>query len=479
MNEKGNPKIFISYSWASSERVLELAERLMANGVEVILDKWDLKEGQDKYAFMEQSVTDKTIDKVLIVCDKSYAEKANQRAGGVGDETVIISPEIYGKLKQEKFIPVIFEFDIDGNPYLPAYIKSRIYIDLSAEDDNYESEYEKLLRNIYNKPLYRKPALGTKPEWLENEKVELSPIRDLIKQTRGYTCGNTTKADFLMRKCADEFVNALMSYAPSTEKPFHEALLIMIDEVKPLRDLFIEYVEALIYAGLDVGVIVPAMFEKFYNTSHAADEKNSFDDEKVEFYEYFLWELFICITATLLHYERFEELNKILNYTYFLNNSLHNKDKVMAFNFCKFKPYLQTIEKVCKPKSEQPRLHTLAGEMLLKREKKPIITKASLATSDVVLFQLSQVFELVDTNPCYWFPVVYYAVDIPQAIWLKLQSRSYCEKIMPLFGVSTIDELKGKISKCKVINSFQYSYLMEAAPSILCSIELDKIGTVN
>lgn len=95
MNEKGNPKIFISYSWASSERVLELAERLMANGVEVILDKWDLKEGQDKYAFMEQSVTDKTIDKVLIVCDKSYAEKANQRTGGVGDETVIISPDLW------------------------------------------------------------------------------------------------------------------------------------------------------------------------------------------------------------------------------------------------------------------------------------------------------------------------------------------------------------------------------------------------
>lgn len=45
------PKIFISYSWVVSERVLELAERLVANGVDVVLDKWDLKEGQDKYAF--------------------------------------------------------------------------------------------------------------------------------------------------------------------------------------------------------------------------------------------------------------------------------------------------------------------------------------------------------------------------------------------------------------------------------------------
>ena len=216
MNEKGNPKIFISYSWTNSERVLELAERLMVNGVEVIIDKWDLKEGQDKYAFMEQSVTDETVDKVLIICDKSYTEKANQRTGGVGDETAIISPEIYGRMRQEKFIPIVFEVDADGNPYLPAYIKSRIYINLS-DDFNYESEFEKLLRNIYNKPLYRKPAIGTKPEWLENEKVELSSIRDLIKQTRGYTGGNSAKADFLMRKSADEFTSALMSYIPLDE----------------------------------------------------------------------------------------------------------------------------------------------------------------------------------------------------------------------------------------------------------------------
>ena len=60
------PKIFISYSWYSSDRVVELAQCLMNDGVEVVLDKWELKEGQDKYAFMESSVTDKTITKVLI-----------------------------------------------------------------------------------------------------------------------------------------------------------------------------------------------------------------------------------------------------------------------------------------------------------------------------------------------------------------------------------------------------------------------------
>lgn len=104
-------KIFISYAWGSSELVLELAQRLVAHGVDVVLDKWDLKEGQDKYAFMERCVNDSEITKVLIICDKAYAQKANDRTGGVGDETIIISGEIYGNMKQEKFIPIIAERD--------------------------------------------------------------------------------------------------------------------------------------------------------------------------------------------------------------------------------------------------------------------------------------------------------------------------------------------------------------------------------
>ena len=131
------PKVFISYSWAVQDSVIEFAERLRSHGIDIVLDIWDLKEGHDKYAFMEQSVTSPEIDRVLIICDKTYTQKANNREGGAGDETVIISQEVYGHEKQEKFIPVILEVDPDSKPYVPAYIKSRIYIDLS-DDSRYD-----------------------------------------------------------------------------------------------------------------------------------------------------------------------------------------------------------------------------------------------------------------------------------------------------------------------------------------------------
>jgi len=66
-------KIFISYSWSSqehSEWVIGLAERLVSDGVDVVIDRWDLKEGHDLYSFMERMVNSAEIEKVLIVSDR-------------------------------------------------------------------------------------------------------------------------------------------------------------------------------------------------------------------------------------------------------------------------------------------------------------------------------------------------------------------------------------------------------------------------
>ena len=282
------PKVFISYSWAVGDKVKELAERLVVNGVDVVLDKWDLKEGQDKYAFMEQAVNNPEITRVLIICDKTYSEKANNRTGGVGDETVIISPEIYGNVAQEKFVPVVFEKDENGNPHLPAYIKSRIYFDLSNEDI-YEVEYEKLLRNIFGKPEYKKPKLGKAPEWLNDEDVSFSAIRDVIKQIKGYSGNNSSKADFLTRKAIEEFTQALTSLGFPLDKPIEPDLYLKrIEASKPLRDYFIDYVEALISKDILVGDILSNYFEELHNNVSNTHGLSQYYSDNFEFYYFFI-----------------------------------------------------------------------------------------------------------------------------------------------------------------------------------------------
>jgi hypothetical protein len=59
ISDEGNPRVFISYSWDSDEHrewVLTLATRLRLDGVDVVLDEWNLGLGENRFHFMERSV---------------------------------------------------------------------------------------------------------------------------------------------------------------------------------------------------------------------------------------------------------------------------------------------------------------------------------------------------------------------------------------------------------------------------------------
>lgn len=60
-----NPKTFISYSWSNPQHeqwVIYLAAELRQAGVDVVLDKWGLREGHDAIAFIEKMVTEDSSD---------------------------------------------------------------------------------------------------------------------------------------------------------------------------------------------------------------------------------------------------------------------------------------------------------------------------------------------------------------------------------------------------------------------------------
>lgn len=186
-NEK--KKVFISYSWVPEKNkqwVKELAERLENDGIEVVIDYKNLKLGHDKYAFMERMVSDPSIDKVLIICNSGYKKKADKREGGVGDESLIITPQVYGKAEQEKFIPVVNERDVNGEPYLPIYLSSRMYADLT----NFSEGYKKLKKNITGNDMTTlKPQIKSEIAYVEknNEKYideYVNVCTEIIKQPR-------------------------------------------------------------------------------------------------------------------------------------------------------------------------------------------------------------------------------------------------------------------------------------------------------
>lgn len=149
ISEVIKPTVFISYAWSPKEnkdKVLELANQLEKDGVNVRFDKKCLLPGQDMNMFMESLATDPTIKKVLVICNSVYANKADSRQGGVGTESEIIIPQVYGNPMQNKIIPVFFEKDSNGNYFCPAYLHSRLGIDFTVA---YEDGYKDLLEDIF------------------------------------------------------------------------------------------------------------------------------------------------------------------------------------------------------------------------------------------------------------------------------------------------------------------------------------------
>lgn len=159
------PRVFISYSWDIQDRAFELANRLRSDGIEVVMDD-ELMGGNDMHAFMERSVRDPTITNVLVLCNKTYAEKADGRVGGVGEETQIITPEVYGQADQSKFIPVIMELsDPAGQISVPIYMRGKKYYNL-ADTDGAQEEYRKLVCQLYGVPANVKSPLGQVPSFV-------------------------------------------------------------------------------------------------------------------------------------------------------------------------------------------------------------------------------------------------------------------------------------------------------------------------
>lgn len=163
MNNIDHPKLFISYSWDCEENknhmnwVLKLATDLREHGVDVYLDQWDARLGNDLAFFMEQGLT--TSQLVLCICSENYVKKANLGKGGVGYEKRILSADLMSNTNVDYIIPIIRN---NQNKTLPQFLSGLKYADFSIDKD-YLSTYTELLARIYNEDLKRKPELGNNP----------------------------------------------------------------------------------------------------------------------------------------------------------------------------------------------------------------------------------------------------------------------------------------------------------------------------
>jgi hypothetical protein len=162
--------VFISYSHdseAHKDWVRQLAERLVASGVEVTLDQWDLKPGMDVVLFGETAIRE--ADRVLMVCSPTYVRKAEQRRSGTGQECLIVSAHMARQSDTRKFIPLLRHPELQPLPQaqpdqklIPDFLGPRLWVDF-RDDAGFEQSLKELLHELFEVPRYPKPALGVNP----------------------------------------------------------------------------------------------------------------------------------------------------------------------------------------------------------------------------------------------------------------------------------------------------------------------------
>lgn len=474
--EDKQKKVFISYSWTNSRHekwVYELAERLVNDGVNVILDKWDLKEGQDKYTFMESMIQDTTIDKVLIICEKGYKDKANKREGGVGTETQIITPELYEKTSQTKYIPIIAEEGENSfDEYLPTYIKSRIAIAMSSPN-SYETGYEQLLRVIYNRPQLIKPKIGKKPSFLDNESKTTSKLYFINKSLKKYIENNRqSMISSLINDFYDAFWIELDSFIINSDElkqPFDEQLINNIDQMKDIRNEYISFLEDLIKGYIDFNSdIIIEFFEKLYSYTGYKGIGGSWNSTITEHFKFLVMELFLWTNIMLFKYKKYNIMRDILYTRYYVEFKYEQNNKL---HFSKFRDWLSQIESRSQ-RLDLRRLSITADKLTERATYNDKNYKDELVDMDIMLYYISMAD---DKN---WFPVTYIYKNEYRKMKIieKMERKQYFDDIKILFNVNTKEEMK-KIIEEKLSKSEKgYSNSFARVPSMSQSINVDDIA---
>ena len=477
-----NPKLFFSYSWTSPDHeqwVLNLASDLRESGVDVILDKWDLKEGQDADVFMEKIVTDPLIKKVALVCDRGYTEKADNRKGGVGTETQIITPEIYQKADQNKFVAIIAERDDHGKAYVPVYYKSRKYIDLS-DSDLYSKNFEQFLRWIYDKPFYEKPDLGSKPAFLSDTGTISLGTTPTFRRTLEAIRSSKEYCRGALIEYFDVFTRNLEKFRLSgKDGEFDDMIIENIEQFLPYRNEAIEIFLALAqyrdttdtYQQLHrfLEGLIPYM-ERPHNITRYSDW--DFDN-----FKFIIHELFLYIVTSLLKYECFEGVSYLLRHNYYLENEYsHGSDNTVSFDV--FQPYLKSLEY----RNNRLKLNRLSihADLLKQRYKTSGIAFHQMMQADFVLFIRSCFDSLRKEEYQRWWPITFIYIERHRGafeIFSRSQSIEYFNKVKSVFDIKDKNELTSLIQafkdqKLKIPTDGLRSFL---SPSLL--LGYDKIAT--
>ncbi len=471
------PRVFISYSWSSpghQARIRQWAEQLIQEGVDVELDQWGLKEGHDKYFFMEKIVSDESITHVLIFSDSTYSSKADLRKAGVGAESQIISNEVYSKVQQSKFIPIVCELTELGEPILPKFLQNRIWIDFSSPESA-NNNWEQLVRVLYGKPAHEKPALGKPPAYVTAlTNAPASP--GLVKFAALKQAIVLNKPGLKLYR--DDFFGACNSYADKLrirERPDLEnhAQRILDDcgKLKHVRDHIVDWVilEASTKPSEEFNDALIFELEQLLELKSKPENLNSWQDSWFDAHSVFVYETFLYVIAALIKASSFETLHLVFHSHYVLPRNGSNKFEPFDA-FYGYSDFLQILA------PEGKKLNAPAAELVKRQADRSDISFKDLMQAELLALMMS--FIVKDAR---WYPQTlhYAAYEDAFPLFLKATRKRDFQKLAKITGISSADELRSQVKKGQeMLGSHSFHNFWRSGTSFSMLMNMDGLDTL-
>ena len=458
-NDIEKPKVFISYCWSNQkyiDRVVDFSQRLVGDGVDVVLDQFQMRLGNDMNNFMEKCVKDPSITNVLILLSPDYKDKADNRKGGAGIETKIISSEVYNNVDNVKFIPVLFEKrGHAANECIPIYLKGNRYIDLS-EDSDFEAQYVELVKNLYGKSKYVKNALGARPKWIDDDSRKYIESQIVINNYK------TEKKEYNAEKAIDEISNKILSKLDEECSKFDEPNKFNNDDFEKWYPSFDDF-KALYLSFLDEIVYENQVEEKihdFLNEIYLYITKSKGLNFKLYILgQVLLHEIFIYTIAMLMKHKRYFSINYLTSVPY-VGNLNYNKElatfqeifysisKDNIYNLDEYlgrKLYIKGHGRYC----------TGIGEFWKRNFIVKYFSYEDFVNADCLLTNTSIALEIHA-----WFAITYvYLVNgrsnLIYNIAVSLQSKKLANKYYVLFNSNNKDDF---LMKYKLLKKYEDNY---------------------
>jgi SEFIR domain len=175
-------KVFISYSWDGDEHrawVKKFVDSLEEiEEITTIWDGYDLDSLIDKNYFMEDATHN--ADFVVAITTSAYKAKADERKGGVGIETFLMSTVHWKGLLKDKRSKVI---SVQREPNsTPRYLEGHFHLDFT-QDSQFSAKFKELERLLQSKATIERPKKRRSLTGVPETSYDFTRVEELIQVT--------------------------------------------------------------------------------------------------------------------------------------------------------------------------------------------------------------------------------------------------------------------------------------------------------